>query len=474
MNTSKQKNNAVAAPNLSNGKIPPHDINAEKVILGSLLIDTGVAGVVFNKIKNPDAFYGLQHQLIFKAVKNVNESDVGLDMITIIDELRKCGDIGSVGGESYIIELSSMISSTAHIEFHLDIVLQKYAMRRVAALGAMLYQRGFDESESAEDILETAMKIIDVELSETAQSFHLPWNEVLVKVVQSVEKLTNNDGPIGIPTGFSELDKTIGGWLGSELIILAARPGVGKTALAVKFLIEAAKAGDSVAIFQLEMQDVQFAKRIVANESGHIHANQLYKHGMNGDEQFKSFMDVVDGLMDLPINIIAKSGLNVFEMRMEARKLYRSKKGLKFIVVDYLQLMNGSLKGGGNREQEVSQISRQLKNLANELDVPVLALSQLSRQVESRGTKRPVLSDLRESGAIEQDADMVCFLYRPEIYGFDTWQDGENVGESCIGQAEISIAKHRNGSIDNIRIGFDSNKVRFHEFEPLQLDNGKF
>jgi replicative DNA helicase len=448
-----------------NGKVPPQDLAAEKVIIGGMLIDSGAVGVVSQKMKSGNAFYYQKHSLIFEAIKSVDDGGISVDMITVINELRKTGKLEMVGGEHYIIELSTGISSTAHIDHHIDIVMQMFALRRVTSLGNLLAEKSFDLSMDAENILESAMKMIDHELSETATVDFLPWNDVLQKVLKSVEELSNGTGPSGIPTGFSELDDVIGGWQNSELIVLAARPGMGKTALAVKFLSEAAKAKKSVAIFQLEMQDVQFAKRIVANEAVGLHANQLYKHGIKDEKQFEHLQKTVDGLAGLNIHIIPKSGMTVFECRMEARKLKRSKAGLDFVIVDYIQLMSGGLKGGGNREQEISQVSRELKKLANELDIPVLALSQLSREVEKRGVKRPMLSDLRESGAIEQDADMVMFIYRPEYYGHEVWTDGRSVGESCVGQADISIAKHRNGSNQTITVGFDDNKVKFHELE---------
>jgi replicative DNA helicase len=384
--------------------------------------------------------------------------------LTVSAQLKKNGKLDIAGGDFYLIQLTQKISSSAHIEFHSRIILQKFIQRSLIRISSEIIEDSYDETTDVFDLLDKAeSKLYEVtqgnikRSSETAQS-------LVLQAKKRIEEIAGQEGLSGVATGFEKLDKITSGWQPSDLIIIAARPAMGKTAFVLSMARNMAiDFGMPVALFSLEMASVQLITRLISSETGlsseKLRTGKLEKH------EWEQLSTKVKNLEKAPLYIDDTPSLSIFDLRAKARRLV-SQHGIRIIIVDYLQLMTagGNGKGGGNREQEISTISRNLKALAKELNVPVIALSQLSRAVETRGSsKRPLLSDLRESGAIEQDADIVSFLYRPEYYKIDEWDDDE--ASPTAGQAEIMIAKHRNGSIENVRLKFIGHLGKFDNLD---------
>jgi replicative DNA helicase len=452
---------------LQKGKIPPQAIELEEVVLGAMMIDKkGVDEAI--DILSPDAFYKESHRFIFEAIQFLFQEGEPIDLLTVSSELKKNKKLASIGGEYYLIQLTQKVSSSAHIEYHCRIILQKFIQRSLIKISNEIIEEAYDEGTDVFDLLDNAeSKLYEVtqgnikKSSESAQS-------LVSQAIKRIEEISNKQGLSGIPSGFSELDKLTSGWQPSDLVIVAARPGMGKTALTLSMARNIAVGHNiPVAFFSLEMSSVQLITRLISSETGlsseKLRTGKLEKH------EWQELNTKVKALETAPLYIDDTPSLSIFDLRAKARRL-SSQYGIQLIVIDYLQLMTG---GGsnksGNREQEISTISRNLKALAKELNVPVIALSQLSRAVETRGgTKRPLLSDLRESGAIEQDADIVSFIYRPEYYGIENWDD--EAGSDTAGQAEFIVAKHRNGGLDNIRLSFVGNLGRFQDLQTTSMD----
>jgi len=448
--------------NLEKGKSPPQALDLEEVVLGAMMIDKkGVDEVI--DILNPDAFYKEAHQHIFEAIFILFENSEPVDLLTVSSQLKKNGKLDLVGGDFYLISLTQKVSSSAHIEFHARIILQKFIQRSLIKISNEIIEDAYDESKDVFDLLDSAeSKLYDVtqgnlkRSSETAQ-------ELVIQAKNKIQEIANKEGLSGIPSGFDKLDKLTSGWQPSDLIIVAARPGMGKTALTLSMAKNiAVNQNIPVAFFSLEMASVQLITRLISSEtelsSEKLRTGKLEKH------EWEALNVRVKGLEKAPLYIDDTPSLSIFDLRAKARRL-ASQHGIKLIVIDYLQLMTaGGGHKSGNREQEISMISRNLKALAKELNVPVIALSQLSRAVETRGgSKRPLLSDLRESGAIEQDADIVSFIYRPEYYKIDEWDDEDR--SPTEGQAEFIIAKHRNGGLDSIRLKFIGHLGKFDNLD---------
>jgi len=449
--------------NLEKGKLPPQAIDLEEAVLGAMMIDKkGVDEVI--DILQPDAFYKDAHKYIFEAIIQLFNDTQPIDLLTVSAQLRKNAKLDLAGGDFYLIQLTQKISSSAHIEFHSRIILQKFIQRSLIRISSEIIEDSYDESADVFDLLDKAeSKLYEVtqgnikRSSETAQS-------LVLQAKKRIEEIAGQEGLSGVATGFHKLDKLTSGWQPSDLIIIAARPAMGKTAFILSMARNIAiDFGHPVALFSLEMASVQLITRLISSETGlsseKLRTGKLEKH------EWEQLSTKVKNLEKAPLYIDDTPSLSIFDLRAKARRLV-SQHGIKIIIIDYLQLMTAgnSGKGGGNREQEISTISRNLKALAKELNVPVIALSQLSRAVETRGSsKRPLLSDLRESGAIEQDADIVSFLYRPEYYKIDEWDDEE--AASTAGQGEIMIAKHRNGGIENVRLKFIGHLGRFDNLE---------
>lgn len=450
--------------NLEKGKLPPQALELEEAVLGAMMIDKkGVDEVI--DILQPDAFYKDAHKHIFEAIFQLFTDSQPVDLLTVSAQLKKNAKLELAGGDFYLIQLTQKISSSAHIEFHSRIILQKFIQRSLIRISSEIIEESYDESTDVFDLLDKAeSKLYEVtqgnikRSSETAQS-------LVIQAKKRIEEIAGKEGLSGIATGFDSLDKVTSGWQPSDLIIIAARPGMGKTAFVLSMARNVAiDFGHPVALFSLEMSSVQLITRLISSETGlsseKLRTGKLEKH------EWEQLSIKVKNLEKAPLFIDDTPSLSIFDLRAKSRRL-ASQHGIKLIIVDYLQLMtaggsNG--KGAGNREQEISTISRNLKALAKELGVPVIALSQLSRAVETRpGHKRPLLSDLRESGAIEQDADIVSFIYRPEYYKLDEWDDEGS--SPTQGQAEFIIAKHRNGSLENVRLKFVGNLGKFENLE---------
>ena len=427
-----------------------------------MLIDKkGVDEVI--DILQPDAFYKTSHQLIFEAIYQLFQDSQPIDLLTVSSELRKKGKLEAVGGEFYLVQLSQRVASSAHIEFHARIILQKFIQRSLIKISNEIIESAYKESTDVFDLLDEAeSKLYDVTQGNIKKSSETAQNLVL-EAKKKIEEISKRDGLSGVSTGFEKLDKLTSGWQPSDLIIIAARPGMGKTALTLSMARNIAVGKQiPVAFFSLEMSSVQLITRLISSETGL--SSEKLRTGKLADHEWQQLNVKVTDLEKAPLFIDDTPSLSIFDLRAKARRL-SSQHGIKLIVVDYLQLMTaGASSKTGNREQEISTISRNLKALAKELNIPVIALSQLSRAVETRGgTKRPMLSDLRESGAIEQDADIVSFIYRPEYYNIDEWDDDERTPSE--GQAEFIVAKHRNGGLDNIRLKFVGHLGKFEDLD---------
>ncbi|MCK8482130.1 replicative DNA helicase [Psychroserpens algicola] len=456
---------------LEKGKIPPQAIDLEEVVLGAMMIDKkGVDEVI--DILSAEAFYKEAHKHIFEAIFKLFENSEPVDLLTVSSQLKKDAKLDLIGGDFYLISLTQRVSSSAHIEFHARIILQKYIQRSLIKISNEIIEEAYDETKDVFDLLDNAeAKLYEVtqgnvkKSTETAQS-------LVIQAKKKIEEISNKEGLSGIPTGFTKLDKLTSGWQPSDLIIVAARPGMGKTALTLTMARNiAVNSNIPVAFFSLEMSSVQLITRLISSETGlsseKLRTGKLEKH------EWEQLNVKVKTLEKAPLFIDDTPSLSIFDLRAKARRL-ASQYGIKMIMIDYLQLMTaGGSQKSGNREQEISMISRNLKALAKELSVPVIALSQLSRAVETRGgSKRPLLSDLRESGAIEQDADIVSFIYRPEYYKIDEWDDDER--SPTEGQGEFIVAKHRNGGLDNIRLKFIGHLGKFDNLDDFDTPFGEF
>ena len=451
-----------AVINLQQGRIPPQALELEEAVLGAMLIDKkGVDEVI--DILQPDAFYKTAHQKIFEAIFQLFQDSQPVDLLTVSSELRKKGKLETVGGEFYLVQLSQRVASSAHIEFHARIILQKFIQRSLIKISNEIIESSYKESTDVFDLLDEAeSKLYEVNQGNIKRSSESAQN-LVIEAKKRIEEISKRDGLSGVSTGFEKLDKLTSGWQPSDLIIIAARPGMGKTALTLSMARNIAVTKQiPVAFFSLEMSSVQLITRLISAETGL--SSEKLRTGKLADHEWQQLNVKVTDLEKAPLFIDDTPSLSIFDLRAKSRRL-SSQHGIKLIVVDYLQLMTaGTSTKSGNREQEISTISRNLKALAKELDIPVIALSQLSRAVETRGgTKRPMLSDLRESGAIEQDADIVSFIYRPEYYNIDEWDDDER--SPSEGQAELIVAKHRNGGLDNIRLKFIGHLGKFEDLD---------
>ena len=459
---------AVAAGNLVNlerGKIPPQAIDLEEAVIGAMLIDKkGVDEVI--DILQPEAFYKEANQHVFSAIHELFETSEPIDLLTVSARLSKMGLLEKVGGDFYLVQLSKKVSTSAHIEFHARIILQKYIQRSLIKISNEIIDNAYKESIDVFDLLDEAeSELYDVTQGNIKKSSESAQN-LVIQAKKRIEDIAKRDGLSGVATGFEKLDALTSGWQPSDLIIIAARPGMGKTALTLSMARNIAVTKNiPVAFFSLEMSSVQLITRLISSETGL--SSEKLRTGKLASHEWEQLNVKVGDLERAPLFIDDTPSLSIFDLRAKARRL-SSQHGIKLIIVDYLQLMTaGTSNKSGNREQEISTISRNLKALAKELDIPVIALSQLTRAVETRGgTKRPLLSDLRESGAIEQDADIVSFIYRPEYYGIDEWDDDERT--SSEGQAEFIVAKHRNGGLDNIRLKFIGHLGKFDNLENFE------
>jgi replicative DNA helicase len=445
---------------LEHGKVPPQAIDLEEAVLGALMLEQDAVSAVIDILK-PEVFYKEAHQKIFAAILRLFAKSEAVDILTVTNELKSSGELEMVGGPYYITMLTSRIASAAHVEYHARILIQKHIQRELIKISSNIIKDAFEDTTDVFDLLDKAEQgLFSVSESNLRRNFE-DMPSLIKQAIEDIESAKNSDTHFrGVPSGYTELDRVTTGWQKSDLIILAARPAMGKTAFALSMARNiAVEYNKPVAVFSLEMSAVQLVTRLISSET-ELPATKLKKGDLE-DYEWHQLNTKIHSLANAKIFIDDTPALSVFELRAKCRRL-KQQHDIQMVFIDYLQLMTLGRENRGNREQEISTISRSLKALAKELDVPVLTLSQLSRAVESRSnSRRPILSDLRESGAIEQDADIVMFIYRPEYYGLEQFEDGV----SSKGAAEIIIAKHRNGPTANVRLRFIDKFAKFEDFE---------
>ena len=436
------------------GRVPPQAVDVEMAVLGAMMLDKGAIAKAI-EILDDTSFYKPAHQRIFAAMIGLFERSEPVDLITLVEELRRRGELDKIGGEYYLTELTTKVTTAANVEYHAHIVLEKALMRQLISSSSEVVGRAFSETEDALDLLDEAeQKIFQISEQRMKKSF-VSMSTAVHQTMEMLESIHGkHSGVTGVPSAFTELDNYTGGFQRSDLIIVAGRPSQGKTALVLSIARNAAILHDvPVGFFSLEMSAQQLVLRLICAEA-RVDAHMV-RTGRLPEDEWRKLSTSVGKLHKAKIFIDDTPALTVLEIRAKARRL-KAEHNIGLIVVDYLQLMQGP-KNIQSREQEISTISRSLKALAKELNIPVLALSQLNRAVELRGDKRPVLADLRESGAIEQDADVVLFVHRPEMFGITTDENNE----PTEGMAEIIIGKQRNGPTGSIRLAFVKTYARF-------------
>ena len=440
------------------GKVIPQALGFERAVLGALMIDKGAIDSVANFLRS-EMFYNEKHQFIYEAAMNLYRKDDPIDLLTVTDQLRADKRLEFVGGASYLASLTNCVASAANIEYHGRVVMERYVLRQLITVCGGITKQAYDDPKDVMKVLDNAetelFNIVENNFSRESKEL----SAVVKKSLDEIVEIQNSENKFnGVPTGIHSIDEVIGGWQNSDLVIIAARPGMGKTSFVLSVARNAAiEYGKSVAMFSLEMSANQLAHRLFALESG-INADKISK-GKLDENEWSQLMEHIRVLNTNKLIIDDTPQLSIFDLRAKCRRL-KHRYDIDLIIVDYLQLMQGNTedKGRGNREQEISQISRSLKALAKDLNVPVIALSQLSRQVDQRGgDHRPILSDLRESGSIEQDADQVCFIFRPSYYGEATFEDGTDTRD----KAEFIIGKNRHGSTATVRLKFISRFTKF-------------
>ncbi|MEO8859861.1 MAG: replicative DNA helicase [Ginsengibacter sp.] len=449
---SRRKSGSMEMGTMMFGKVPPQAKDLEEAVLGAIMLEKNAFDVVIEILK-PECFYVEANQRIFRAMQGLQQKNSPIDLLTVVEELKFREELDLTGGPFYVTKLTNSVVSSANIEAHARIVLQKFIQRELIRISGEIIGDAYEDSTDVFDLLDDAeTKLFEITNNHLRKDY-ASIDTVLVKTIQRIEDLrTRQDEITGVPTGFNLLDHITYGWQPSDLIVLAARPSVGKTAFALNLARNAAlhpTKPTTVGFFSLEMSAGQLVQRILSAES-EIWLEKIARGRLEEHEMKQLYKKGIERLASAPIHIDDSAALNIFELRAKCRRL-KNKHNVGLIIIDYLQLMSGSSENrNSNREQEISRISRDLKGLAKELQIPIIALSQLSREVEKRkeGNKMPQLSDLRESGAIEQDADMVMFLYRPEYYDITS----NELGESNKGETHVRIAKHRNGQLETIKL----------------------
>jgi replicative DNA helicase len=443
------------------GKVPPQAIEIEEAVLGALMLEKDALTAVIDILK-PESFYKEAHALIYNAIRTLFNESQPIDLLTVTNQLRKDGALEEVGGAYAVTTLTTKVNSAANVEYHARIITEMAIKRELIRVSGEIQQDAYEDTTDVFDLLDRTESAL-FEISE--QNIRKNYEDMKTIMHEALNELEarkeHKDGLTGVPTGFSALDRVTSGWQKSDLVILAARPGMGKTAFIVSALRNAAvDFNRSVAIFSLEMSSVQLVNRLISAEA-ELESDKI-KKGNLAEYEWQQLIHKTQKITNAPIFIDDTPALTILELRAKCRRL-KSQHNIELIVIDYLQLMSGeSSRSAGNREQEIASISRALKGLAKELEVPVIALSQLSRAVETRGgDKRPQLSDLRESGSIEQDADIVMFLYRPEYYNITE----DEQGMPTTGMGQIIIAKHRNGSLESVNLKFIGKFTKFTDLD---------
>lgn len=445
---------------LEHGKLPPQAVDLEEAVLGALMIEKNALTAVIDFLK-ADSFYKDAHQKIFNAISQLFQNSEPIDILTVTSQLKKNGELEIAGGAYYIQQLTNRIASAANVEYHARIILQKHIQRELIRISSEIIKDAYEDTTDVFELLDKAESNLFKVAEGNIRKNYDSMSDIIKESIKQIEKAAEQkDGISGVQSGFRELDKLTAGWQKSDLIILAARPGMGKTAFVLSLARNTAiDFGKAVALFSLEMSSIQLVNRLIASET-QLSQDKLKKGNLEKYE-WEQLHAKIPKLAEAPIFIDDTPALSIFELRAKCRRL-KSQHDIQLVIIDYLQLMTAAGEGKGNREQEISTISRSLKSIAKELEVPIIALSQLSRAVETRGgDKRPQLSDLRESGAIEQDADMVMFIYRPEYYGITQGEDGSPL----TGIGQLIVAKHRNGALQDINLKFVNNLAKFENLD---------
>lgn len=433
-------------------KLPPQNIEAEQAVLGAILVNPAIISRIIEILKTPESFYRQSHKVIYSSCLQLFNANEPIDVVTISEHLRNLDKLELVGGRAYVNDLALSVVTTANADYYAKIIQEKYTLRELIRAGSEIVTTAYDEN-SVDNVLDNAEKMIFSIAQRKSADNIVHIKDVVLDSYNMIEvRYNNRDELIGVPSGFYDLDNLTAGFQSSDLIIVAARPSMGKTAFCLNIAQEASiRKKIPVAVFSLEMSKEQLVQRMLCSEA-EIDTNRL-RTGHMQSEDWSKLAETMGKLADAPIYIDDSPGTSVMEVRAKCRRLLMEHSNLGLVIIDYLQLMEGSSSGKTDRVHEISAISRGLKNLARELKVPIIALSQLSRAVESRTSKRPLLSDLRESGSIEQDADVVMFIYREEYY------DPENIEKR--GKAEILVAKQRNGPVGTLELIFQSNITKF-------------
>lgn len=444
-------------------RVRPHSEEAEQAVLGSMLMDRDAVNTVMEILEAED-FYNERHRVIYRGMQDLYRENRAIDLITLKDRLEQGGTLETIGGLVYLGQIAAAVPSSVNAKHYAQIVKDKAQYRRFISIGETMVQSGYAGempiSELSENVEKDVFQILSHQRGEGFTHIH----DVLLETYEDIERIASNPGTItGVPTGFTDLDRQTTGLQPSDLVLLGARPSMGKTAFALNIVQHAAVREHKVcAIFSLEMSKKQLANRLLCAES--LVDSERIRRGTLENEDWEKLLEALAPLSEAPIYIDDTSGITLAELRSKCRKL-KLEKGLDLIMIDYLQLMSGSKSNSGeNRQQEISDISRGLKALAREMQAPVLALSQLSRALESRSDRRPMLSDLRESGAIEQDADVVMFLYRDEYYNKES--KDHNI-------AEVIVAKQRNGATGTIKLAWLGQYTKFANLERMEYMRGQ-
>lgn len=440
------------------GKLPPQALELEEAVLGALMLEKNAYPTIGDILK-PECFYKETHQKIFKAIVDLFTRENPIDMLTVTEQLNRNGVLEEVGGPVYVSQLTTKVASAAHIEYHARIISQKFIQRELIRVSSEIQAQSYDDSMDVDELLNSAESGIYKIAQSGMKNETVKIDSVLIEAIHNMEEASKQkEGLSGLASGFSQLDKMTSGWQKSDLVIMAARPAMGKTAFIISMARNIAiDYKKPLAIFSLEMANVQLVNRLISSEC-EIEGEKI-KNGRLAPAEWNHLHKKIKNLEDAPIFVDDTPGLSVFELRAKCRRLKKNH-DISAVFIDYLQLMSASGMNPGSRQEEVSMISRSLKGLAKELNIPIIALSQLNRGVEGRTGyegKRPQLSDLRESGAIEQDADMVIFIHRPEYYGITQDPDGNDL----MGVAEVIIAKHRNGATGTVPLRFRKELAKF-------------
>lgn len=438
----------------ADGRVPPQDITAEKSLLGAIMISDGTLPEILTILK-PNDFYDQRHQIIFQAMMNIYDQHKPIDLLTLTSELKSEKKLKDVGGAPYLTELSNFVPAAAHAKAYAEIVEKASMRRKLIKAGTEIANKAYVDDAPVDDLIDAAEKDLFEVSDKVIRSDYVAMNDLLAEAFDRIEELHKNKGALrGLKTGFRDLDSKTAGFQKGDFIVIGARPAMGKTTLAQNLAYNIASINKKgVLFFSMEMAASEIIDRMISDVSGVN--NWKMRTGNLSDEEFQKIGDALGEMDEIPIYIDDTSSMTVMELRNKARRAMHDHNDIGIIIVDYLQLIAGSDRYKGQRVQEVTEISRGLKILARELEIPVVALAQLSRNVTGREDPRPVLSDLRESGSIEQDADLVLFLHRPDYYK----QNDDDYVETHI--TELLIAKHRHGAVGKIELYFHPELLRF-------------